>query len=103
MAPHVGLSLVVNHVLSTSLSWSLGSLYLVLKQSKMPTSTRSWTPRLYHLAQHGKVSLRTVARSAMPKGAPEVVDVKKEILIQNTGDSEHGLKVARPVGQGQLM
>ena len=73
MIPHVGLSLVVNHVTMTSLSWSPGLVYWTLNRSKLPTSTRSWMPRLYHLARHGKSSLRTVARSAVPKGGPEMV------------------------------
>ena len=74
MALHVGFSLVVNHVIKTSLSWSPGSLYWILRQFKVPTATWSWMPRLYHLARHEKVSLRTVARSAVPKRAPESVD-----------------------------
>ena len=81
MAPHVGFSLDVNHVRKTSLSWSPGSPYWTLKRSKVPTSTWSWTPRLYHLEQHGKVPLWTAARSVMPKGAPETVDVKKQVRI----------------------
>ena len=81
MPPHVAVSIDVNHVFKTSLSWSRGSLYWALMLSKVPTSTRSWIPRLYHLARHPKVSLTTVARSVMPKGAPEIVD---EILINKT-------------------
>ena len=65
MASHVGFSLVVNHILMTSLSWSPGSSYWIISRSKPPTSTQSWMPRSYHLSQHGKSSLQTVARSAM--------------------------------------
>ena len=77
MAPHVEFSLVVNQVLTTSLSWSPGSLYWTLKQSKVPTATRSWMPRLYHFARQGKMSFKTVARSSVPKGGPEAIYVKK--------------------------
>ena len=80
MAPHVGLSLIVSQVCRTCLSWRPGSLYWSLKESKVLTSTRSRRPRSYHLARHRKVSLKTVARSLMPK--PETVDERKHLLIQ---------------------
>ena len=74
--PQVGQSLVVTHARSTSLNWSPGSLNWTLRQSRVPMSTRSWMPRLHHLARHGKVSFMSVRRSAMPKGAAVLVDVK---------------------------
>ena len=79
---HVGLSVDVNQAFTTSLSWSPGSSYWTLMQSKVLMSTWSWMPRLYHLARHRKVSLRMVLRSAILNGAPEMIDVKKQVLIQ---------------------
>ena len=78
MASQVGVSLVVNHLLMTSLSWSPGSLYWTLMESKLPTSNRSWMPRSYHLVRHKKISLKMLARSAMPKDEPKTVDVRKK-------------------------
>ena len=75
--PQVGQSLVVTHARSTSLNWSPGSLNWTLRQSRVPMSTRSWIPRWHHLARHGKVSFMSVRRSAMPKGAAVLVDVKR--------------------------
>ena len=99
MPPHVGFSIDVNQTFTTSLSWSPGSSYWTLMQFKVFTFTWSWIPRLYHLARHGKVALRTVARSAIPNAAPEMIDVKKkQVLIQALKLKQ----VARLVDLGQL-
>jgi len=78
--PQVGLSLVVTHARSTSLNWSPGSLNWTLRQSRVPMSTWSWIPRLHHLARHGKVLFMSVRRSAMPKEAAVLVDVRREAI-----------------------